>query len=250
MNIQDKIDKKRLPEHIAIIMDGNGRWAKIRGNKRVFGHKNGVKAVREVVEASGKFGIKHLTLYAFSTENWKRPKMEINALMSLFITAVKNETKNLMKNNVKLSALGNLNNLPEGVRQNLNSIINKTQNNTGLNLILALSYSSRQEITEMVKSISNKLNSGEIQSKDITEELISKNLQTTGTPNPELLIRTGGELRISNFLLWQISYTELYFTEVLWPDFTQNHFFEAIYNYQKRERRFGKTGEQIKETEI
>lgn len=250
MNIIDKIDKNKLPEHIAIIMDGNGRWAKIRGNKRVFGHKNGVKAVREIVEASGEIGIKYLTLYAFSTENWKRPKIEINALMSLFITAVKNETKNLLKNNVKLSALGNLNNLPEGVRQNLNSIIDKTKDNTGLNLILALSYSSKQEITEMVKTISNKISSGEIESQDITEDLISKNLQTAETPNPELLIRTGGEFRISNFLLWQISYTELYFTEVLWPDFTQNHFFEAIYDYQKRERRFGKTGEQVKDPKI
>jgi len=250
MDFINKIDRSKLPEHIAIIMDGNGRWAKNRGNKRVFGHKNGVKSVREVVEAAGKIGIKHLTLYAFSTENWNRPKIEINALMSLFITAVKNETKNLMKNNVKLNAVGNINNLPEGVSQNLNSIINKTKDNTGLNLILALSYSSRQEITEMVKNISNKLCSGSIELNDITEELISENLQTKGIPNPELLIRTGGEFRISNFLLWQISYTELYFTEVLWPDFTQNHFFEAIYNYQKRERRFGKTGEQIKDTKI
>ncbi|MCF6365962.1 MAG: isoprenyl transferase [Bacteroidales bacterium] len=246
MNILTKLDKKKLPEHIAIIMDGNGRWAKIRGNKRVFGHKNGVKSVREIVEASGELEIKHLTLYAFSTENWKRPKFEVNALMSLFITAVKNETKNLMEKNVKLSAIGNLNTLPNNVRQNLNSIIDKTKSNTGLNLILALSYSSQQEITEMVRKISAKIKNGEAKVQDITEELISNNMQTSGIPNPELLIRTGGEIRISNFLLWQISYTELYFTETLWPDFTKEHFYTAIYDYQKRERRFGKTGEQIK----
>jgi len=246
MNTLKKINKEKLPEHIAIIMDGNGRWAKIRGNKRVFGHKNGVKSVREIVEASGELKIKYLTLYAFSTENWKRPKFEVNALMSLFITAVKNETKNLMEKNVKLSAIGNLNTLPDSVRQNLNSIINKTKNNTGLNLILALSYSSKQEITEMVQKISAKIKNNEINLHNITEELISNNLQTSGIPNPELLIRTGGELRISNFLLWQISYTELYFTETLWPDFTKEHFYSAIYDYQQRERRFGKTGEQIK----
>lgn len=243
----DKIDKDKLPKHIAIIMDGNGRWAKIRGNKRVFGHKNGVKAVREVVEAAGEIGIKYLTLYAFSTENWSRPTVEVNALMSLFITAVKNEEKQLMKNNVKLSAIGALGYLPANVQKNLNEITEKTKNNTGLNLILAISYSARQEITEMVNKISSQLAAGKIKQEDINENLISNNLQTAGIPDPELLIRTSGEYRISNFLLWQISYSELYFSEILWPDFRKKHLFEAIMNFQKRNRRFGKTEEQIKE---
>lgn len=245
MDLISKIDKLKLPEHVAIIMDGNGRWAKKRGNKRVFGHKNGVKAVRNVVEAAGEIGVKYLTLYAFSTENWNRPMFEVNALMSLFITAVKNEGKKLMQNNVKLSAIGQLSSLPEDVQNNLNDIINKTKNNTGLNLILAISYSSRQEITEMVKKVSVKLLNNEITENEITEELISSNLQTANIPDPEILIRTSGEFRISNFLLWQISYSELYFSDVLWPDFSKQHFFEAIINYQNRERRFGKTSEQI-----
>ncbi len=245
MDLISRIDKSKLPEHVAIIMDGNGRWAKQRGNKRVFGHKNGVKAVRNVVEAAGEIGIKYLTLYAFSTENWNRPMFEVNALMSLFITAVKNEGKKLMQNNVKLSAIGQLSSLPEDVQDNLNDIIEKTKNNTGLNLILAISYSSRQEITEMVKKISVKLLNNEIAENEITEELVASNLQTANIPDPEMLIRTSGEFRISNFLLWQISYSELYFSEVLWPDFSKQNFFEAIINFQNRERRFGKTSEQI-----
>jgi len=245
MDLKDSIDIKKLPEHVAIIMDGNGRWAKIRGNKRVFGHKNGVKAVRNVVEAAGEIGVKYLTLYAFSTENWKRPAFEVNALMSLFISAVKNEGRKLMQNNVKLDAIGQLHNLPKDVQDNLNQIIEKTKNNTGLNLILAISYSSRQEITEMVKKISVKLANNEISENDINEELISSNMQTAKIPDPELLIRTSGEYRISNFLLWQISYAELFFSNVLWPDFSKQHFLEAIVNFQKRERRYGKTGEQI-----
>ncbi len=247
MDLINTINKDNLPKHIAIIMDGNGRWAKKRGKQRVFGHKSGVQSVRNIVEAAGKIGIKHLTLYAFSTENWKRPKTEVSALMTLFISAVKNETKNLMKNNVKLNAIGSLENLPKNVQENLNKIIEKTKKNTGLNLILALSYSSKQEITNAVKNISSDIQKGKISISDITEELISNNLQTKGIPNPELLIRTSGENRISNFLLWQISYSELYFSEVLWPDFSKEHFFEAILEYQKRERRFGKTGEQLKE---
>lgn len=245
MDLNIKIDKSKLPEHVAIIMDGNGRWAKKRGNKRVFGHKNGVKAVRNVVEAAGEIGVKYLTLYAFSTENWKRPVFEVNALMSLFITAVKNESKKLMQNNVKLSAIGQLSSLPNDVQDNLNEIIEKTKNNTGLNLILAISYSSRQEITEMVKKISVKFAKNEITENEITEQLVVNNLQTANIPDPEMLIRTSGEFRISNFLLWQISYSELYFTDVLWPDFSKQDFFEAIINYQNRERRFGKTSEQI-----
>ena len=243
---KNNIDKESLPKHVAIIMDGNGRWAKQRGNKRIFGHKGGVQAVRSVVEAAGEIGIKYLTLYAFSTENWKRPKMEVNALMSLFISAVKNETENLMKNNVRMKAIGNLTNLPAKVQKNLFEIIEGTKNNTGLTLILALSYSSRQEIKDTIIKISNNVINNKISVEDINEELVSKYLQTSEIPDPELLIRTSGEYRISNFLLWQISYSELYFTDVLWPDFTKEHFFEAICNYQHRERRFGKITEQIK----
>ena len=244
-NFQIKIDKTNLPKHVAIIMDGNGRWAKIRGNKRIFGHKSGVQAVRNVVEAAGELGIKFLTLYAFSTENWNRPKFEVNALMSLFISAVKNETKNLMKNNVKMNAIGNLSELPSNVQKNLNEIIEKTKNNSRITLTLALSYSSRQEITQTIKKLTLQAIENKINPEDIDENLVSNNLQTSNIPDPELLIRTSGENRISNFLLWQISYTELYFTEVLWPDFSKNHFFEAIYNFQQRERRFGKTSDQI-----
>jgi len=245
MGIKEKISKDKLPTHIAIIMDGNGRWAKKKGNRRIFGHKNGVKAVKETVEAAGKIGIKYLTLYAFSTENWNRPKVEVDALMSLFISAVKNETENLVKNNVRMKAIGNLKTLPNSVLENLNEIIEKTKNNTGLTLILALSYSSRQEITSAVKNITKQITSGEITPDDITEELISNNLYTNEFPDPELLIRTSGEYRISNFLLWQISYSELYFTDTLWPDFSKEEFYNAVYNFQQRERRFGKTSEQL-----
>ncbi len=246
MNVKEKILKNKLPIHIAIIMDGNGRWAKKKGNRRIFGHKNGVKAVKETVEAAGEIGLKYLTLYAFSTENWNRPKVEVDALMSLFISAVKNETKNLIKNNVRMKAIGNLETLPNSVLENLNEIIDKTKDNTGLTLILALSYSSRQEITNAVTNISKKITSGEILIENINEELISDHLYTKEFPDPELLIRTSGEYRISNFLLWQIAYAELYFTDTLWPDFSKEDFFNAVYNFQQRERRFGKTSEQLK----
>ena len=246
MNVKEKILKNKLPIHIAIIMDGNGRWAKKKGNRRIFGHKNGVKAVKETVEAAGEIGLKYLTLYAFSTENWNRPKVEVDALMSLFISAVKNETKNLIKNNVRMKAIGNLETLPNSVLENLNEIIDKTKDNTGLTLILALSYSSRQEITNAVTNISKKITSGEILIENINEELISDHLYTKEFPDPELLIRTSGEYRISNFLLWQITYSELYFTDTLWPDFSKEDFFNAVYNFQQRERRFGKTSEQLK----
>ena len=247
MNVKEKILKNKLPIHIAIIMDGNGRWAKKKGNRRIFGHKNGVKAVKETVEAAGEIGIKYLTLYAFSAENWNRPKIEVDALMSLFITAVKNETKNLIKNNVRMKAIGNLETLPNSVLENLNEIIDKTKNNTGLTLILALSYSSRQEITNAVTNISKKVTSGEISIENINEELISDHLYTKEFPDPELLIRTSGEYRISNFLLWQITYSELYFTDTLWPDFSKEDFFNAVYNFQQRERRFGKISEQVQD---
>ncbi|NPA67485.1 MAG: isoprenyl transferase [Chlorobi bacterium] len=246
MDIKNQIDKNKLPVHVAVIMDGNGRWAKKKGNKRVFGHRNGVKAVKNIVEAAGEIGIKYLTLYAFSTENWNRPKTEVEALMSLFISAVKNETENLIKNNVRLKAIGNLNLLPEKVLKNLNEIIDKTKNNTGLTLILALSYSARAEITNAVKTIAQKAAKGELNPENITDKTVSKHLYTGEFPDPELLIRTSGEYRISNFLLWQISYTELYFTNILWPDFSKNDLFEAIIDFQKRERRFGKTSEQLK----
>ncbi|PID88402.1 MAG: di-trans,poly-cis-decaprenylcistransferase [Bacteroidia bacterium] len=238
----------RIPKHVAIIMDGNGRWAKQRGNQRIFGHKNGVRAVRETVETAGKLGVEFLTLYAFSSENWKRPKSEVNGLMSLFIQAVKNETENLMQNNVRMAAIGNLRQLPSKVQKNLYEIIEKTAQNTGLTLILALSYGASEEITEAVKSIARKVKENQLTINEITPKILSQHLQTSAFPNPDLLIRTGGELRISNFLLWQIAYTEFYFTETLWPDFSKEIFLKAIENYGQRERRFGKTSEQIQNT--
>jgi undecaprenyl diphosphate synthase len=246
VNLPDKITKHNLPAHIAIIMDGNGRWAKKRGNKRIEGHRNALQAVRNVVEASGEIGVKYLTLYAFSTENWGRPKVEVNALMSLFIQAVKDETENLLKNNVRMKAIGNMEALPMNVQRNLYDVIDKTKDNTGLTLILALNYSSRQEITHTFIKLSKSILSGELVPSGISENYISESLQTSEFPDPDLLIRTGGEMRVSNFLLWQISYAELYFTDVLWPDFSKDDFFKAIIDYQKRERRFGKTSEQLK----
>ncbi len=246
MSFSEKINKENLPVHVAVIMDGNGRWAKKKGNKRIFGHKNGVKAVKSTVEAAGEAGIKYLTLYAFSSENWNRPKVEVDALMSLFITAVKNETKNLMESNVRVKAIGNISALPDSVTINLNEIINKTKDNTGLTLILALSYGAREEITSAVKKIAFEISSGKMSPETIDEKIISNRLYTHDIPDPELLIRTSGEYRISNFLLWQISYSELYFTDTLWPDFTKEDFFKAVYVFQHRERRFGKTSDQLK----
>ena len=224
-------------------MDGNGRWAKTKGKFRVFGHKNGVKAVRDTVEGAAEIGIKYLTLYAFSTENWNRPKKEVDALMSLLVSTIHKETKTLMDNNIRLESIGNRSELPESCQRELQEAIDKTKNNDGTTLILALSYSSRSEIINAVKQIVNE----KVSSEDINEELFSQYLSTKGVPNPELLIRTSGEQRISNFLLWQIAYSELYFTDVLWPDFRREDLFEAIYKYQNRERRFGKTSEQLKE---
>ncbi len=221
-------------------MDGNGRWAKKRGNKRIFGHKNGVKSVRETVEAAGEVGVKYLTLYAFSTENWKRPKNETDALMTLLISSIKDETDKLIKNNVRLNVIGNFNQLPKKVQLKLKELINKTKDNTGLTVILALSYGSRDEITQTFKDIAMDVKSGKLNIEDINEEYISNNLFTSQIPDPELLIRTSGEYRISNFLMWQIAYCELYFAEILWPDFRKKDLYEAIYSFQKRERRFGK----------
>ena len=239
----EKLDKENLPNHVAITMDGNGRWAKTQGKFRVFGHQNGVKAVRDTVEAAAELGIKYLTLYAFSTENWNRPKLEVEALMTLLISTISKETKTLMDNNIRLSAIGNLNDLPKKCQKELQDAIDKTKKNNRTTLILALSYSSKWEIINAIKQI---VKDG-ISEDDINEEMFSQYLTTKDVPNPELLIRTSGEQRISNFLLWQISYSELYFTEKLWPEFGKEDFYEAIYEFQKRERRFGKTSEQLKD---
>ncbi len=235
----------RLPEHIAIIMDGNGRWAKQKGKLRVFGHENGAKAVKQVVEACAELGIKNLTLYAFSTENWKRPKLEVQTLMKLLISSLKKEIKTLRKNNIKLNAIGNLKDLPVKVYQELNDVIERTKNNDRITLTLALSYGSKDEIINTIKQISIKVKNNIISPENIDESVINEHLYTRNLPNVDLLIRTGGEQRISNFLLWQIAYTELYFTNVFWPDFTKEHLYETIINYQQRERRFGKTSEQL-----
>jgi undecaprenyl diphosphate synthase len=243
---KEDINLKNLPKHIAVIMDGNGRWAKMQGKLRTFGHESGVKAVRETVEACAELGVSYLTMYAFSTENWNRPKYEINALMSLLVSTISKETKTLMDNNIRLESIGDIDSLPSKCRKELEEAKLKTQGNTRMTLVLALSYSSRWEITHAVKQIAEDMLHGKIKPEDITENLISQSLTTAGMPDPELLIRTSGEHRISNFLLWQISYAELYFSDVLWPDFRREDLYQAIISYQNRERRFGKTSEQLK----
>jgi len=242
------IDKKKIPQHVAVIMDGNGRWAKQKGQFRIFGHKNGVSAVRETVEAAAEIGIKYLTLYAFSTENWNRPKMEIDALMQLLVESLSKELPTLTKNNIKLEAIGDLNSLPKSCKKQLQETIDKTAQNSHMTLVLALSYSSRWEIVEAVKKIATQVKNNEIQIDDINDALFSNALSTANYPDPELMIRTSGEKRISNYLLWQIAYAELYFTSKLWPDFRKQDFIDAILDFQNRERRFGKTSEQITET--
>lgn len=242
---KEQIDKNKLPQHIAIIMDGNGRWAKKMGNQRIFGHENGVTSVRETTEAAAELGIKYLTLYAFSTENWNRPKAEVDALMNLLVKTIELETPTLAKNNVKLLTIGDTSRMPKETADRLQQCIQQTANNTGLHLILALSYSSRWEITEAIRSMVSDGINGKLSADDINETTIQNYLCTANIPDPELLIRTSGEYRISNFLLWQIAYTELYFTEVLWPDFRKEDLYQAIVNYQSRERRFGKTSEQV-----
>ncbi len=239
------INTERLPEHIAIIMDGNGRWAKQKGKFRVFGHENGVKAVREVSEGCAELGIKYLTLYAFSTENWNRPKIEINALMSLLVNTIKKETKTLMKNGIKLEAIGDRKMLPIDCRKELEEAIEITKDNTKMTLVLALSYSAKWDIVNATKDIVKRALEGDINLDDVNETLINNTLTTHKYPHPELMVRTSGEHRISNFLLWEIAYSELYFTNVLWPDFRKEHLHEAILDYQNRERRFGKTSEQL-----
>ena len=236
-----KINSQNLPKHIAITMDGNGRWAESKGKMRVFGHKNGVTAVRETVEAAAEIGIKFLTLYAFSTENWNRPEAEVSALMTLLISAINKETKTLMENNIKLTTIGDTKNLPKKAEKKLLEAIEKTKNNTRMNLILALSYSGRWEILNATKKI---IAEG-INATAVNEKIFQQYLTTKNVPDPELLIRTSGEYRISNFLLWQIAYSELYFTETLWPDFRRLHLEQAILDYQSRQRRFGKTKEQL-----
>ncbi len=247
MITKEAIDPKRLPRHIAIIMDGNGRWAKKKGNPRIFGHKNGVAAVRDTVEAAAELGIGYLTLYAFSTENWNRPRTEIDALMSLLVATVHKETKTLMDNNVRLKTIGDIDALPGSVAQNLKGAIAKTKKNTGLTLVLALSYSSRWEILNAVRGLAQDVREGKIDPEDVDTDIFEAYLTTSGIPDPELLIRTSGEYRISNYLLWQIAYSELYFTPTLWPDFRREHLYQAIADYQCRERRFGKISEQITE---
>jgi undecaprenyl diphosphate synthase len=247
MQLRKQIDSKKLPSHVAIIMDGNGRWARQRGLDRIFGHQQGVNAVREVIEAAAELEIRFLTLYAFSTENWGRPDEEVSALMGIMIQSLSNETDTLLKNNIRLLAIGDMDRLADEVRQRLFETMKLTSVSTGLNLIIALSYSSRWEIAMAARRISAEVKKGTLDPSSVTEEEFEKFLSTGGIPDPELMIRTSGELRISNFLLWQLAYTELYFTETLWPDFGKDNFYTAIIDFQKRERRFGKTSEQVSE---
>ncbi len=246
MDKKSQINREKLPRHIAVIMDGNGRWAKRQGHARVFGHKHGVTAVRETVEASAELGIQYLTLYAFSTENWNRPKLEVDALMELLVRTIKNEVKTLMKNDIRLAVIGKTDMLPERSRNKLAEAMEETKHNKRMTLVLALSYSSKWEITEAIRHIAEEAKAGKLDPASITEETLSDTLSTKGMPDPELMIRTSGEQRISNFLLWQLAYAELYFTETLWPDFRKDDLYDAIIDYQQRERRFGKTSEQIK----
>jgi len=240
------LDPYNLPSHIAVIMDGNGRWAKGKGAARIFGHQNAIKAVRETTEACAELGIKYLTLYAFSTENWRRPADEVSGLMKLLVSTIKGELKTLLKNDVRLNTIGNISSLPEVAQQELRDAMAATSDNKGLTLTLALSYSGRSEILDAVQEIAKDIELGKLSSTDISSEVFEQYLETYQIPDPELLIRTSGEMRISNFLLWQIAYSELYMTETLWPDFRKEHLHEALVEYQKRERRFGKISEQVK----
>jgi undecaprenyl diphosphate synthase len=247
MPLRKQINIDKLPSHVAIIMDGNGRWAQHRGLDRIFGHQQGVNALRKVIETAAELGIKYLTLYAFSTENWGRPDDEVSALMGIMVQSLNKETDTLMKNNIRLKAIGDFDRLADDVRTRLFETIELTSVGTGLNLVIALSYSSRWEIAEAAKRLAKDVKNGKLNPEYIDEEDFEKYLTTVGIPDPELLIRTSGELRISNFLLWQLAYTELYFTDKLWPDFGKEDFYNAIIDFQKRERRFGKTSEQVLE---
>ena len=245
MNYQSQIDKSRMPRHVAIIMDGNGRWAKKQGLARMYGHKQGVETVHRITETAAEMGIQYLTLYTFSTENWNRPKEEVDALMTLLVDTIAKETPTLMKNNVRLLTIGDTERLPEGAKRKFEQCMEETSGNTGLRLVIALSYSARWEITNAMQVAVRKAQAGELKAEDVNEELVSSLMTTAGMPDPDLLIRTSGELRISNFLLWQLAYSELYFTDCLWPEFTEEEFCKAIVDYQHRERRFGKTSEQV-----
>lgn len=249
-SLQAKIDLQQLPRHIAIIMDGNGRWAKEQGQDRLFGHFHGVESVRNIVEGCAELGIQYLTLYAFSTENWDRPEYEVIGLMELLVDTIRKEVDTLNKNNIKLHVIGDLNMLPVYARGEMLEALELTKTNTGLNLIMALSYSSRWELVNAVRLIADQVNAGTLKSQNITQETLSQNLCTSAFPDPELMIRTSGEYRISNFLLYQLAYAELYFTDTRWPDFRKENLYEAIVNFQSRERRFGKTSEQIEEEEF
>lgn len=243
---KSQLDLNKIPTHIAVIMDGNGRWAKKAGEQRTFGHQSGVDSVRDTVEAATELGVKHLTLYAFSTENWSRPSFEVEALMEILVNSLVQEKETFMKNGINLSVIGDEKMLPEDCRETLYKVIEETSGNKRLNLNLALSYSGRWDLTNAVKDLVKDVTSGVIAEEQIDQDLISSYLSTKNMPDPDLMIRTSGEFRISNFLLWQLAYTEIYITDVLWPDFRKQHLYEAILNYQQRERRFGKTGEQIK----
>jgi undecaprenyl diphosphate synthase len=244
-SLKDSLDPAKLPSHVAVIMDGNGRWAKEHGKPRIWGHRNGVRSVREVSEAAAEIGIPYLTLYAFSTENWKRPTFEVNALMEMLVSTIREELATMNKNNIRLNAIGDLDKLPSSTRKALLEGIENTQNNTRMTLTLALNYSSHWEITEAMRKAVELASKGELRAEDITKEKVSSLLATHNIPDPELLIRTSGEFRISNFLLWQIAYSELYFSNVYWPDFDKEAFYKAILSFQQRERRFGQTSEQL-----
>lgn len=245
MSYLPQLDKENIPQHVAIIMDGNGRWAKQKGEERIFGHTYGVESVREALTAATESGVKFLTLYAFSTENWNRPKEEVDALMDLLVRTIASEIKSLNENEVRLQAIGDINNLPASCRQALQKAINETQKNTRITLVLALSYSSKWEITHAVRHLAEQVKKGELNADEITEAHIQQHLQTSNIPDPELLIRTSGEHRVSNFLLWQLAYSEFVFLDIMWPDFKKENFYKAIYEYQKRERRFGMVSEQL-----
>lgn len=244
-NLLEQIDKARVPKHIAIIMDGNGRWAKEQGQDRLFGHFHGVESVRNIVEGCAELGVQYLTLYAFSTENWDRPEQEVTGLMELLVDTIRKETETLNRNNIRLEVIGDMNRLPQSARKALGESLDITKNNTGLRLIMALSYSGRLELVRAVRSIASDIKAGKLEPEAIGQETLQQYLDTSEFPDPELMIRTSGEYRISNFLLFQLAYAELYFTDTRWPDFRKRHLFEAIINFQGRERRFGKTGDQL-----
>ncbi len=244
--MKEKPDLTKIPKHIAIIMDGNGRWAKKKGAMRIFGHRHAIQAVKDAIEGADNLGVKYLTLFSFSTENWSRPQDEVKALMELLVKTIIDEISLMMKNNIRLISIGDVESLPKSAQEKLQEAKRQTENNTGLTVVLALSYSGQWELTQATKHIAQKISEGKLKPGEITQQTIADHLDTAGIPDPELMIRTSGEYRISNFLLWQLAYTELYFTPVLWPDFRIEHLYAAVEDYQKRERRFGKTGEQVK----